>query len=99
MSWSVSIGNSEASCVCGENAGHPLTHFGAVPHGPFLFGTTDKLAEAAADLGKFALIVILEIAKYDSNPRDGMHAREKLSERLEMKTADRGLNLPSSPPK
>ena len=34
-------------------------------HGPFLFGTTEKLAEATADLGAFPAVVIVRLAQYD----------------------------------
>jgi SulP family sulfate permease len=60
-------------------------------HGPFLFGTTDKLAEETADLSVFAHIVILRLRNMTAIDATGLHAFEVLSDRL--KKAGRGLIL------
>jgi len=52
-------------------------------HGPFLFGTTDKLAEQTADLSHFAPIVILRLRNMTAIDATGLHALENLSDRLE----------------
>jgi sulfate permease, SulP family len=51
-------------------------------HGPFLFGTTDKLLDATADLSKFAPIVILRLRNMTAIDATGLHALEGLSDRL-----------------
>jgi SulP family sulfate permease len=51
-------------------------------HGPFLFGTTDKLAEATVDLNKFAPILILRLRNMTAIDATGLHALEGLSDRL-----------------
>jgi SulP family sulfate permease len=51
-------------------------------HGPFLFGTTDKLLEATADLSGFAATVIVRLRNMTAIDATGMHALEKLAERL-----------------
>ena len=51
-------------------------------HGPFLFGTTDKLADATADLSAFAPIVILRLRNMTAIDATGVHALETLSDRL-----------------
>jgi SulP family sulfate permease len=60
-------------------------------HGPFLFGTTDKLAEETADLSGFARIVILRLRNMTAIDATGLHALEVLSDRL--KKAGRSLIL------
>ncbi len=60
-------------------------------HGPFLFGTTDKLADATADLAGFAPIVILRLRNMTAIDATGLHALEALSERL--KKSGRSLIL------
>ena len=50
--------------------------------GPFLFGTTDKLAEETADLSKFAPIVVLRLRNMTAIDATGLHALETLAERL-----------------
>ena len=60
-------------------------------HGPFLFGMTDKLADATADLSAFAPIVILRLRNMTAIDATGLHALETLSDRL--KKADRSLVL------
>jgi SulP family sulfate permease len=51
-------------------------------HGPFLFGMTDKLADATADLSEFAPIVILRLRNMTAIDATGLHALETLSDRL-----------------
>lgn len=51
-------------------------------HGPFLFGTTDKLEEATADLNQFAPVVVLRLRNMTALDATGLHAMEKLAERL-----------------
>ena len=38
-------------------------------HGPFLFGTTEKLAEATTDLNAFPAVVIVRLREYDRDRR------------------------------
>ena len=51
-------------------------------HGPFLFGTTDKLAEETANLSRFQQIVILRLRNMTAIDATGLHALEILSDRL-----------------
>ena len=51
-------------------------------HGPFLFGTTDKLAEETADLSGFAQIVIVRLRNMTAIDATGLHALAMLSDRL-----------------
>ena len=51
-------------------------------HGPFLFGTTDKLIEATADLSTYAPIVVLRLRNMTAIDATGLHALEGLSDRL-----------------
>jgi sulfate permease, SulP family len=51
-------------------------------HGPFLFGMTDKLADATANLSAFAPIVILRLRNMTAIDATGLHALENLSDRL-----------------
>jgi SulP family sulfate permease len=51
-------------------------------HGPFLFGTTDKLVEETADLNQFAPIVIVRLRNMTAIDATGLHALETLSDRL-----------------
>ncbi|HEX5069006.1 MAG TPA: SulP family inorganic anion transporter [Vicinamibacterales bacterium] len=51
-------------------------------HGPFLFGTTDKLTDATADLSRFAPIVLLRLRNMTVIDATGLHALEALSDRL-----------------
>jgi len=51
-------------------------------HGPFLFGTTDKLMEETADLKRFAPIVILRLRNMTAIDATGLHALERLADRL-----------------
>jgi sulfate permease, SulP family len=60
-------------------------------HGPFLFGTTDKLLDATTNLSTFAPIVILRLRNMTAIDATGLHALEGLSDRL--KKSDRTLLL------
>ena len=51
-------------------------------HGPFLFGTTDKLAEETEDLEKFAAVVVLRVRNMTAIDATGLHALEVFSDRL-----------------
>ena len=51
-------------------------------HGPFLFGTTDKLDDATSDLKQFAPVVVLRLRNMTALDATGLHALEKLAERL-----------------
>jgi SulP family sulfate permease len=51
-------------------------------HGPFLFGTTDKLEEATSNLDAFAPVVILRIRNMTALDATGLYALEKLADRL-----------------
>jgi sulfate permease, SulP family len=51
-------------------------------HGPFLFGMTDKLLDATADLSGFAPIVILRLRNMTAIDATGLHALEGFSDRL-----------------
>jgi SulP family sulfate permease len=51
-------------------------------HGPFLFGTTDKLAEATRNLGQFEDLVILRLRNMTAIDATGIHALERFADRL-----------------
>ncbi|MCX6628343.1 MAG: SulP family inorganic anion transporter [Candidatus Solibacter sp.] len=51
-------------------------------HGPFLFGTTEKLAEATEDLSEFGQVVILRVRNMTAIDATGLHAMELLAARL-----------------
>jgi SulP family sulfate permease len=51
-------------------------------HGPFLFGTTEKLADATKDLSAFGSVVILRLRNMTALDATGMHALETFAERL-----------------
>lgn len=51
-------------------------------HGPFLFGTTDKLAEATRNLAQFEDLVILRLRNMTAIDATGLHALEQFSDRL-----------------
>lgn len=51
-------------------------------HGPFLFGTTQKLAETTRDLTRFGDVVILRLRNMTTLDATGLHALEQFSERL-----------------
>lgn len=52
-------------------------------HGPFLFGSADKLAEETADLSKYPPIVILRLRNMTAIDATGLHALKVLRDRLE----------------
>lgn len=60
-------------------------------HGPFMVGATDQLLDATADLSKFKPIVILRLRNMTAIDATGLHALEKLSDRL--KKSGRSLLL------
>ncbi len=51
-------------------------------HGPFLFGTTDKLIDAARNLDRFPPIVILRLRNMTAIDATGLGALEDLADRL-----------------
>ncbi len=51
-------------------------------HGPFLFGTTERLAEETVDLSRFAPVVILRVRNMTAIDATGLHALEQLSNRM-----------------
>jgi len=51
-------------------------------HGPFLFGMTDKLLDATANLSVFAPIVVLRLRNMTAIDATGLHALERFSDRL-----------------
>ena len=51
-------------------------------HGPFLFGTTEQLAEETASLSRFAPIVILRLRNMTAIDATGLHALETFCDRL-----------------
>jgi SulP family sulfate permease len=51
-------------------------------HGPFLFGTADKLADATADLSRLAPIVIVRLRNMTAIDATGLHALETFCDRL-----------------
>lgn len=51
-------------------------------HGPFLFGMTDKLLDATADIDALAPIVILRLRNMTAIDASGLHTLEALSDRL-----------------
>jgi SulP family sulfate permease len=51
-------------------------------HGPFLFGTTEKLADATRDLARLGDIVILRLRNMTALDATGIHALEQFSDRL-----------------
>jgi SulP family sulfate permease len=50
--------------------------------GPFLFGTTDKLAEEAPDVKRFAPVVILRLRHMTAIDATGLHAIEMFAKRI-----------------
>lgn len=60
-------------------------------HGPFLFGTTEKLAEETKNLNQFAPVVILRLRNMTAIDATGLHALEVFSDRL--RKTDRTLIL------
>ncbi len=51
-------------------------------HGPFLFGSTEKLAEATGDLGAFPAVVIVRLRNMTAIDATGLHALEVFANRL-----------------
>jgi SulP family sulfate permease len=51
-------------------------------HGPFLFGTTEKLVDATDDLSQYGHVVILRVRNMTAIDASGLYALEKLAERL-----------------
>jgi sulfate permease, SulP family len=51
-------------------------------HGPFLFGTTDKLDDATSDLDRFEDVVILRLRNMTALDATGIHAIEQFADRL-----------------
>lgn len=51
-------------------------------HGPFLFGTTQRLDEATQDLGVFPTIVILRLRNMTALDATGLHALEVFAQRM-----------------
>jgi len=51
-------------------------------HGPFLFGTTEKLDDETRDLKKFGEVVILRLRNMTALDATGVHALETLAKRL-----------------
>jgi SulP family sulfate permease len=51
-------------------------------HGPFLFGTTEKLAEATEDLDTFPAVVIVRLRNMTAIDATGLHALEVFADRL-----------------
>jgi len=51
-------------------------------HGPFLFGTTEKLVEAGRDLSQFGDVVILRLRNMTALDATGIHALEQFRDRL-----------------
>ena len=51
-------------------------------HGPFLFGSTDKLVEETADLSKFAPIIILRLRNMTAIDATGIHVLKALCDRI-----------------
>ncbi len=52
-------------------------------HGPFLFGTTEKLADATDDLSEFGETVVLRVRNMTAIDATGLYALEKLAQRLQ----------------
>jgi SulP family sulfate permease len=51
-------------------------------HGPFLFGTTEKLLEETQDVRQLKSVVILRLRNMTALDATGLHAIEKVAERL-----------------
>jgi SulP family sulfate permease len=51
-------------------------------HGPFLFGASDKLEEATADLSGYGEIVVVRLRNMTVIDATGLHALERLAERV-----------------
>jgi len=69
-------------------------------HGPFLFGTTEKLTDATADLSNFREIIILRLRNMTAIDATGLHAIEVFCDRLRKKGKTLLIcNLPDQPEK
>jgi SulP family sulfate permease len=51
-------------------------------HGPFLFGTTEKLIEATTDLSAFPAVVVVRLRNMTALDATGLHALEVFAKRL-----------------
>jgi SulP family sulfate permease len=51
-------------------------------HGPFLFGATEKLAEATSDLDSLPSVVVLRLRNMTALDATGLHELEKLADRM-----------------
>lgn len=51
-------------------------------HGPFLFGTTEKLSEATANMALFPQLVILRLRNMTAIDATGLHAIESVAKKL-----------------
>jgi SulP family sulfate permease len=51
-------------------------------HGPFLFGTTEKLEEATTDLNQFPAVVVVRLRNMTALDATGLHALEVFAKRL-----------------
>jgi len=51
-------------------------------HGPFLFGTTEKLIDATREIQAFAPVVIVRLRNMTALDATGMHALEQFADRL-----------------
>jgi SulP family sulfate permease len=51
-------------------------------HGPFLFGTADKLREETADVSLYAPVVIVRLRNMTALDATGLHELEVLNDRL-----------------
>jgi SulP family sulfate permease len=51
-------------------------------HGPFLFGTTEKLIDVTKDLSQFREVVILRLRNMTALDATGIHALEQFADRL-----------------
>ena len=60
-------------------------------HGPFLFGTTEKLVDATANIEAFTPVVILRLRNMSAIDATGIHAIESFAKRL--RTSGRTLVL------
>jgi SulP family sulfate permease len=51
-------------------------------HGPFLFGTSDKLADATGDVARLGEVVVVRLRNMTAIDATGLHALESLCDRL-----------------
>ncbi len=64
--------------------------------GPFLFGVTEKLEHATADVSKFGTVVVLKMTYMSAIDGTGIHSVENLAKRLQ--SAGRSLVICGAPP-